>query len=807
MKQVIAFTFLLLVGTVSAQTLTDIAVQQNISHVQNAANHWANGGSFYDFDADGWDDLVLPVTNDSLAFYKNNQGNLDLIGSYIYAPGKVRQITWVDFNDDGNIDLCVTFHDIGIRLYQNDGNFNFIENTSSWGVSTTPFSAYGVAFADADGDNDLDFYVCAYETVQVHGPNASRNLYYINQNNQSFVESAQAKGIDNGAQPSFMPVWFDYDNDGDLDLHIINDREYSGNAMFQNNNGNFLDVTDSTGLKNYGHNPMSNSISDFDNDGDFDIFESDVANGAISNGTPVDYKLYKNNGGISFMNASYAVGLDTNFFAWGALWIDYDNDSFEDLYIATSFTDAQTIHERPSVFYHNNGGVNFTNYNDSLIANLVCSSYSPLKGDINNDGFYDIIVVNDGVPSHVFLNSGNANNHIKLTPQGTVSNNAAIGARIEVYANGQHQTQQVLCGQSICSQNSQHLIFGIGTAPLVDSVIVTFPSGIIMKEFNLPANQNYTIKEKTTMFVPVIQGQNFLQKCAGDTVVLGTSGWTNYQWSTGSTNPTIAVTSTGYYNFSAENTAGDTIFQSYDIFVNFNQPLVYQEIVTDANCGNNSVGMAEISVAQPSLVDSIIWSNGTLGPINNSLSPGTYPYTIVSIHGCVQMDDVTIQSTPLFSTQYVTSPQTDTIGGSIQFFIWGGTAPFTYLLDTTYVTNTVTDLDAGNYQMIITDALGCSDTIAFQIDDATTTTGIQEQQIDTYSVYLANEQLYVCNDQLALNPSQITVYDMTGKQVMDHAWNQQEIHCVYRPCDLPIGLYQVRIQGSNSVVSKTLFIH
>ncbi len=798
----LALLVLLTCEVVTAQTLTDIAANQNITHIQSSANHWANGGSFYDFDNDGWDDLVLPVTNDSLVFYHNNAGALEQIGSYVYAPGAVRQITWVDYNNDGTLDLFVTFHDIGVRLYENDGNFNFTDVTSAVGISTAPFSAYGVAFADADGDGDLDFYVCAYETVQVHGPNASHNLYYINQNNQSFIESAVNKGIDNGAQPSFMPVWFDYDNDNDLDLHIINDREYAGNAFFENVNGSFIDVTMATGLHNYGHNPMSNSIADFDNDADFDIFESDVANGAISNGTPVDYKLYSNQNGV-FTNIAGSMGVDTNYFAWGSLWVDYDNDCFEDLYIATSFTDAQIFNERSSVFYHNDGGLGFTDYTDSVTGDLICSSYSPLKGDLNNDGFYDIIVVNDGVPQHVFSNSGNTNNHIKITPKGSVSNLNAIGARVEVFANGQHQTQMVFCGDAMCAQNSQHKIFGLGSAMVVDSVIITFPSGIVMKEYDLLANENYQILEQSTVNIPLIQGVNVIQKCVGDTVLLHPAGYTNYLWNTGATTPSIQVTNSGYYSYQAENLVGDTLFQSNELYVHFNGPLSYQEIITNANCGNP--GAAEIVPTQSNLVDSIYWSDNFVGALHPSLPAGTYEYTITSIYGCVQTDSLTINDTPLFNTQYLTTPSsTTTPSGTVQFFVWGGTPPFTYTIGAVSFSDYITDLAPGVYVVVITDALGCSDTIPVTID-ATGTSGISEFSSDDLYAYITDQQLYICFESAAISPENVTVFDLTGQEVLDHQWNQQDVNCLHRNCALPSGVYQIRVVNENAVYTKTVF--
>lgn len=804
MRRYLTFLFSLLALSSWTQTLTDIASLQNINHIQTAANHWANGGTFYDFNNDGWDDLVLPADNDSLAFYQNINGTLTKINSFIFAPGEVRQITWVDYNNDGALDLCVTFHDIGIRFYRNDGNFNFTEVTSAIGVSDAPFSAYGVAFADPDQDGDLDFYVCAYETVQVHGPNASHNLFYINNNNNSFTEVGVFLGIDNGAQPSFMPVWFDFDNDGDVDLHVINDREYAGNAFYRNDSGVFTDITIASGTENFGHNPMSISVSDYDNDGDLDIFESDVANGAYSFGTPVDYKLFTNDNGINFSNSAASLGLDTNFFAWGGLWVDYDNDCFEDLYIATSFTDAQIMNEQTSIFYHNNGGNSFTDLNDSITGDLICSSYCPIKGDLDNDGYYDIVVVNDAVAPHIFSNSGGANNYIKITPKGSVSNLNAIGSRIEVFANGLHQTQMVFCGHGICAQNSQHKIFGIGPATLVDSLIITYPSGIIRKEYNLAANSSYEFLEQSTSYVSLTQNGNQVQACAGDTVLLSFPGYYNYEWNTGSNQSSIEITSNGLYSVVAENLQGDTIFVSYNVNVNFNNDLLYQQIVSDAPCGSNSLGSAEILPNQPQLVDSVYWSNGSVGTFNDSLPSGNYDFTIVSIYGCIQSGSITVNTIQPFTAQYFTSPATDSNGGSIEIFTWGGTPPFEYVMDTLVVGNLVTDLNPGAYQITISDALGCSQTIQFTILDETTT-GLDEQNPTAYNIYVSDQTIFVCSD-TEISKSEVNIYDVSGKKILDNSWIQEDVDCLQRSTERMKGLYLIEIKQSENKFSKTIFI-
>lgn len=803
MKFQLAALFISIYTSAFAQTYTDIAATQNIQDIQHSANHWANGTTFYDFDNDGWDDLVLPVENDSLIFYKNYNGTLTQIASYVFAGGSVRQITWVDFDNDNNLDLVVTYHNKGIRLYRNDGQFNFSDQTASFGVTTDAFVAYGVSFGDMDNDGDLDFYVCSYETVQVNGPLAYHNLFYRNNNNVSFTEEAGVLNIDNGAQPTFMSVWLDFDNDGDLDLHVINDREYAGDAFYVNNNGVFTDLSLALGIQNYGHNPMSISVSDYDNDSDLDIFVSDVANGTIVGGLPVDHKLFKNQNGTAFTNVAQSAGIDTSFYSWGGLWVDYDNDCFEDLYIATSFTDTQPVNERPSVFYHNNAGIDFTNFNDSLIGDIICSSYCPVKGDINNDGFYDIVVLNDGAPPNVFINAGNSNNYIKITPVGTISNNNAIGSFIEVYANGQHQTQQVFCGEGICAQNSQHKIFGIGPANTIDSIIVTFPSGIVMTEYNLSANQSIDIREKVTLYVDLNPSGNPIIACPDDTVQLTFSGYYNYEWSNGTNDSTILINNAGWYSFTAESITGDTIYVSNEVQVIYETLPLYQEIISNPICGITNSGSFLLLFNQPNLIDSVAWSNNFIGTFNDSLNAGAYTYEITTINGCVYIDSNQISEAPIFNTSIFTEPETDSTLGSVTFFIWGGIPPFTFILNSDTVSNPLSNLNAGDYSVVISDVNGCTDTIVFEINNtsiASITTILPADPV----VYFNNDKVIVKN---VFDFDIVYIIDANGKQRLinkvdlSYTANGFEFNS-----SLPSGYYLVHILGQANALVLPLVV-
>ncbi|MFT6982604.1 MAG: hypothetical protein ACJAUD_001371 [Crocinitomicaceae bacterium] len=789
------------------QTLTDVAISQNITYTQSTTDNRANGMSFYDFNEDGWDDLTLPVNNDSIVFYKNVNGNFQQIGSYIDAIGYVRQILWVDYDNDLDLDICVSYEDAGIRLYQNDGAFNFTDITAAAGISIIPFIAYGFSFADPDTDGDLDFYVCSHEIIgQVVSP--VQNKYYENQGNGTFIEKAQLLNIDNGFQPTFMPVWFDYNNDHLLDLGLINDKEFWNDALYQNmGNGTYQDVATTVGISNDGHDPMSLSIADFNNDGYQDIFKTDIGNDVIVNGYAMDYKLYRNNSGVNFTDIAQSINLDTNMFAWGALWVDYNNDCFEDLYITTSYTDTVFGTGQSSLLYKNNNGQSFEFMNDSINGDILSSSFCPVKGDIDNNGFYDIVVLNDNAIPNVLMNSGNTNNYVKIDLLGTFSNQKGIGSTIEVYANGEHQTQTVFCGSGLCAQNSQHKIVGLGTATTIDSLIVTFPSEIVVRQFDLAANTNYQIIEQVTEVIDLNQGANTIYACEGVLLELGVPGLYNYQWNTGSQDSIITVLSQGSYSFEATNFAGDTLYISSPLYVDYETLLTYQEVINQPPCGAINNGSIELLLNPSSIVFEVYWSNGILGTMNNNLSAGQYSYTILTNGDCNYSGSITIENAPQFTVQYITAPVTDTSLGWVNLFIWGGVAPYIYTILGDTVNSPITDLSAGNYEVIVTDAYGCADTVLFTINDLSTAS-VSETVIDASKIYFSDGYVWVC-DVNSNEIQHIEVFDMLGTLILDkHNWETDaDKKCKIKMLESAAsGLYRIVVTHDSFVESATIFV-
>jgi hypothetical protein len=312
-------------------------------------------------------------------------------------------------------------------------------------------------------------------------------VLYENLGNRTFTEITQSAGVENIPVGPFCGTFMDYNTDGWLDLYIAEDK-YFGNVLFENDHDNtFTDVSEATGL---GHalDAMCIAPGDYDNDGDIDIF---VAN------TPLEGNhLFTNNGDGTYDDTAPAAGVVVNGFDWGGNFFDVENDGDLDLYISGIYTIGQTAN---SHLYINDGSGNFS-VSSPIMPNDAYQSYSNAIGDFNRDGFPDIAVNNyDGTPSKLWKNLNGDNKTggtwIKIKLQGVQSNINGYGTKLEVYDNGQKQLRYTYCGEGFIAQNAAHEIFGMGGATLIDSIVVTWLSGVVDVLYNVTVNQEILVVE------------------------------------------------------------------------------------------------------------------------------------------------------------------------------------------------------------------------------------------------------------------------------------------------------------------------
>ena len=703
----VVFFFYFTSQALIAQSYSNVANFQGLTFSSITSDFYGSGVSFYDINHDGWDDLTIALENDTQAIFFNNLGNLQLSPVKIYNAGETKMFLWVDFDNDDDSDILITTKNGAIHLYENNGNFQFSDVTISAGLSTNIARNYGASFTDYDKDGFLDLHICKYYQgpVQIDSSDLTffNNLYH-NNGDGTFTDVSISSGISNYLRASFMSVWFDYDHDSWPDLYVANDWAYEGSLYRNDGDGTFTYETDNVNIINPGgySDYMSCSVADYNNDQDLDLFVSNT--GFTINANPL---LYTNNDGY-FTDSALALRLEMPITTWGGLWLDYDNDSYQDLYVATSslFSDT-TIVPQPGFFFRNELPNYFTLMDTIFTSNHKASSHAVAKGDLNQDGFHDIIVANEypDLP-FLWLNSTNANNFIRITLNGTISNSMAIGSWIHVFVAGEQYTQYTLCGENYLGQNSQHHIFGLGQATLVDSVHIEYLSGIVDKYYNLAVNQSYlfTEGELTPPLNLNIQGNNPF--CEGDSVLLSVPDMLSYSWSTGDTTQSIVVYSAGTYALNALDTNGLAL-SSIPVQLNrIDHPIVTFE-VQDVSCFNYSDGQAAVQITNEGQAFEILWSTGQEGDSLFGLSEGVYIVNYLDELGCGYTDSISVEEPFPLNVQADIQAQTIDSQGSIQILVNGGVPPYRVSVDSNEIGGSSINLDSGEYVLVVVDSNGC----------------------------------------------------------------------------------------------------
>ena len=449
------------------------------------------GISFCDFDGDGWDDVTLATeVGEPVRYFKNNSGNFtEIFLNLTDFNYEYQQVIWIDYDNDGDKDLYMAAHNASSKFYRNDGNSNFTDVTLSSGIFTGNQKNFGASWGDYDNDGFLDVF------LTFRSSNESNRLYR-NNGNGTFSNVSDLAGISNTGHLSFCASFFDYNNDGWQDIYIANDRIITSNILYHNNgDGTFTDVSSQSGA-GLVMDAMSTTIGDYNNDGWFDIYITntmqeypDVPEAEIGN------VLLKNNGDGTFTNVAITNGTDFNSIAWGAVFLDADNDMDLDLYVSGMLNGSISL---PSAFYENDGFNYYSIPTDAGFLNDTEESYSNAIGDFNNDGYPDIIVNNEAANMFLWKNNCSVNinnNWLKVKLEGTSSNKDGIGSYIEISINGNKQFRYTVAGEGYLSQNSNSEFFGLADNNTIDYIKVTWLSGVVDVINNVSANQTLTIIE------------------------------------------------------------------------------------------------------------------------------------------------------------------------------------------------------------------------------------------------------------------------------------------------------------------------
>ena len=277
-----------------------------------------------DYDQDGDPDLYIGYARGATVpnrLYRNDDGKrfVDVgrsLGVDLY--GTTRQTTFLDYDNDGDLDLFIAFRDRPNALFRNDGG-KYTDVAPQAGLAD-PRKTVGVVWFDMDNDGDLDCFVANQD--------GDLNGFFRNDGGR-FTDVARALGMDGSPRPSVYggvgPSLVDYDNDGDLDLFVAN---YGPNTLYRNDGGGtFTEVAPELGIAGDYHATTS-AWGDFDNDGRTDVYVAAY----LANVMYVRDYLYRNEGtGFRDVMPSMVMKHDATH---GVQWADYDQDGDLDLALA-----------------------------------------------------------------------------------------------------------------------------------------------------------------------------------------------------------------------------------------------------------------------------------------------------------------------------------------------------------------------------------------------------------------------------------------------------------------------------------------
>jgi len=426
-----------------------------------------------DYDNDGFVDLYITGFNHNQLFHNNGDGTFtDVtdkagVAGNILEYGKAWSVAagWFDYNNDGRLDLFVV---------------NYLD--------------YKMKTATLCGDQGLPAYCAPLDFLGVP------DILYRNNGNGTFTDISEQSHISKYIGKGMSLAFGDYDNDGFTDIFVSNDT-FENYLLHNNGDGTFTNVAVPSGVA---YNSFGKAIAgmgadfrDVDNDGKPDIFETAMFRDS--------FPLYRNLGHSQFQDVADTSGLTaltSGITGWGTGIFDFDNDGNKDLFAATAdiLDNAMQLAHRPfplpNRVFRNKGNLTFEDV--STKAGTSFQVPAPHRGaafgDLNNDGKIDVVVtVLNGRPEIWMNRSRNRNHWIILKLVGVRSNRDGLGTKIKLETS--LGTQYNHATTAVNSSSDKRVHFGLGSASVIESIELTWPSGIKQVLRNVKADQILTVTE------------------------------------------------------------------------------------------------------------------------------------------------------------------------------------------------------------------------------------------------------------------------------------------------------------------------
>jgi enediyne biosynthesis protein E4 len=525
-------------------TFTDIASSVGIRFERTSGSpekkyiFEAKGGGvcLLDYDGDGRldiyfvngstvEDVRRGVSHPSALYHANADGSYTDVTSAagVAGPAWGMGCTVGDVDNDGWPDLYV----LGLTgnvLYRNTHDGRFVDVTEKAGLRGGRWST-SAAFVDYDRDGDLDLYVannievdlqrslpgpdCNYRGMRVmcgpRGLTGAADALYRNNGDGTFTDVTAEAGVQEKRPAYGLGVAVsDFNNDGWPDIYVANDSTPSY-LYLNKKNGTFENVAllagvavSDDGMEQAG---MGTDFGDYDNDGWLDIVKSNFA--FESN------NLYHNEHDGRFVDRASAAGIARPTYplvGWGAKFLDYDNDGWEDVIVANGHVYPYLRNSPPGGETYEQRRLLFRNLGDGRFADVSNDSGPGIRearssrglavGDLDNDGDLDVVIADvDGAPSVLRNDGGNARHWLAVRLHGTTSNRLGLGARVVVRTGSSTQTAEATTAGSVFSASDSRLHFGLGEATRAD-LEIRWPSGKVQALPGIAADRIIEVDEE-----------------------------------------------------------------------------------------------------------------------------------------------------------------------------------------------------------------------------------------------------------------------------------------------------------------------
>lgn len=490
-----------------------------------------SGCAFLDYDADGWQDILLVNSMDwpghkrqrtVLKLYHNNRNGtftdvtkaagLDV---EMYGMG----VAVGDYNNDGFPDVFISC--VGqSRLFRNTGKGTFVDATKASGLFGKQGLSTSAVWLDYDRDGFLDLFVCNYvrwtaehdvfcsldgKNKSYCTPEAYRGdtcWLYHNRGDGTFEDVTASSGVFDSSSKSLGVAMLDYDQDGWPDLLVANDTQ--PNKLYRNQrNGRFKDIAVEAGLafsaEGKARAGMGVDVADFDNSGKPGIVITNFDNEMIG--------LYRF-AGRGYDDVAMQDGLGAasrNTLGFGCVFFDANLDGLLDIAIANGHIDETVRNIRGNVGYAQPAQL-FQNMGEGKfkdVAEAVGGGYDKPKvgrglavGDFDRDGDLDLLLTTNNGTAYLYRNDvNNGNRSIRFHLVGTKSNRDAIGATVRLFAQGRQQTRMVRSGSSYLSQSELPVTFGVGKLEQIERMVIDWPSGRSEEHKQLKTGKSFQVFE------------------------------------------------------------------------------------------------------------------------------------------------------------------------------------------------------------------------------------------------------------------------------------------------------------------------